>query len=90
MGLPLLHALNAMAISPMAMRASLEPPRRYSDGGLVGPTTTSSAPRSSSAAPGTVNVTIQSDPRDVYSRENVERYLIPVLSDKLRRSGVKL
>jgi TP901 family phage tail tape measure protein len=94
LGAGFLHAVNSMRFSRESLAAMLrgpaapERPRYYADGGQVTAGAgggVAVAPMASGAAAITVNLNASAE--DIFSQENVRRFLVPVLRDIDRRSS---
>jgi hypothetical protein len=97
-GADFLPAINEMRLPPAALDTLLAPPtrqvRHYAEGGLVNYASGALPPLSGGTLPslpdsGTLpqlHVTVNANPADLYSRDNVYRYLIPVLQEFMQKS----
>lgn len=91
-GAGLMHAINQMRIPKSSLAGMLAPPQvpRYlADGGSVVASSGGSS-ASTPATPGggsSVTVNLTASAEDLYSKENVRRFLVPVLRDLERRSS---
>jgi hypothetical protein len=93
-GYGFLQSLNSLRVSPNDMRAMMSPPaapqpRRFAAGGIVtgpgGSMSPAPAQGTSWKGYGDVTVNINASAADLYSVENVRRYLLPVLREFERR-----
>lgn len=81
-----MHAVNSMAFSRESLAAMLAGPaapkvRRYAEGGVVAGSSTAATPRAVPGSTSSVTVNLNASAADLYSAENVRRFLLPVLRD---------
>jgi len=80
--------LNAMALPKLDLAAMMAPPmRHFAEGGLVGDAPRASYANAPAAAPSSLTVNLNASAQDLFSKANVQRFLVPVLEDLQRKSA---
>jgi hypothetical protein len=85
-----LPALNAMKVPKLDLDAALMPPRPayMSGGGYVGEAPMRTQP-SAAGASRSISVTVNANPGDILSANNVKRFIVPVLEEAMRKSNTR-
>jgi hypothetical protein len=85
-----LGALNSMRIPKVDLDALFAPPPRpayFASGGYVGGAPSAGATPSAAGGSRDIHVTINANAGDILSKENVRRFIAPVLEDLMKKSG---